>query len=787
VRIKRALLVLARFIFILFSTWRDKMKPLKLINRETLKSHFEEYFAKLIKTRDESNHRSLHLVSQFVYQIVQMFSPTRVWADCVSDNFVDGRDFSIRSINRLPEVHDYNMKNRTYFYARPIDYYKFNSIDDNWYSGALLYQWQLSHSNRFARESVEGEYWSEGHQREVPEILNYDNHMRSKFNLERLMSNQRETFDVDFKVLWRAFFLDDFFKLSDYADHSSGEIDQMIQNASTTYLEFNYRNVNIVTNKEMNELVKLNERLILDYRSFFNAQVTNKSLFRVSYPETSSENRIVRMDADTSCWYTAQAYYAMRCEQLKLSTPSTYYKQTKSRTHAMRKLSVRACDNAGRAIKAQIERVASAVRVTDFNNDVRSYLFSQMLYPSLIKPVANWFMKLRESLLRFPKDGIPGVEVNFHRGRPENSSRQSHSAFLPRHNATEFHENSSLVDEFIESSLSRLMSDNASIWMESIWIVIHRLDVACYAKTPRGDRFLDSVEIDYSSTRQNNNGNTLWLSIPFSFLNTIFGSRENSNLLEDSFMASNSFDIISEEDAFTRYLSSRTPITRMVEYWYDEDENDEEYMDGEYRNPHPFIEGEQLCVAQYEKILRSLFAQGDITGLIVQTIQWLSTYLNTSEPYNQIAYYTFGARPDLIPVLSNNSSDYGRFSTQACGRRYTPSFKQCRDVGCAYATDDAILDGLDGRYCDYFQHRDETKTYYFKLKDLRLDKASNDAKSAKEERELEKVRVVMANKLTRDAMQSAPINQTEAVLLNELIDDAQNAIAEAENTEENNE
>tara|TARA_R100000093_G_scaffold64141_2_gene35101 strand:- start:77 stop:754 length:678 start_codon:yes stop_codon:yes gene_type:complete len=225
----------------------------------------------------------------------------------------------------------------------------------------------------------------------------------------------------------------------------------------------------------------------------------------------------------------------------------------------------------------------------------------------------------------------------------------------------------------------------------------------------------------------------------------------------------------------------------MVEYWYDEDENDEEYMDGEYRNPHPFIEGEQLCVAQYDKILRSLFAQGDITGLIVQTIQWLSTYLNTSEPYNQIAYYTFGARPDLIPVLSNNSSDYGRFSTQACGRRYTPSFKQCRDVGCAYATDDAILDGLDGRYCDYFQHRDETKTYYFKLKDLRLDKASNDAKSAKEERELEKVRVVMANKLTRDAMQSAPINQTEAVLLNELIDDAQNAIAEAENTEENNE
>ena len=110
------------------------MKPLKLINRETLKSHFKEYFAKLIKTRDENSHRSLHLVSQFVYQIVQMFSPTRVWADCVNNNFVDGRDLSIRSINRLPEVHDYNIKNRTYFYARPIDYYKFNSIDDNWLS-----------------------------------------------------------------------------------------------------------------------------------------------------------------------------------------------------------------------------------------------------------------------------------------------------------------------------------------------------------------------------------------------------------------------------------------------------------------------------------------------------------------------------------------------------------------------------------------------------------------------------------------------------------------------------
>jgi hypothetical protein len=719
-----------------------------------------------------------------------MFSPTRVWADCVNNNFVDGRDFSIRSINRLPEVHDYNMKNRTYFYARPIDYYKFNSIDDNWYSGALLYQWQLSHSNRFGDTNgtaryVEGEYWSEGHQREVPEILNYDNHMRSKFNLERLMSNQRETFDVDFKVLWRAFFIDDFYKPSDDADHIPKDIDQMIQNASNTFLEFNYRTVNIVTNKEMNELVKLNERLILDYRSFFNAQVTNKSLFRVSYPETSSENRIVRMDADTSCWYTAQAYYAMRCEQLKLSTPSTYYKQTKSRTHAMRKLSVRACDNAGRAIKAQIERVASAVRVTDFNNDVRSYLFSQMLYPSLIKPVANWFMKLRESLLRFPKDGIPGVDVNFHRGRPENSSRQSHSAFLPRHNATEFHENSSLVDEFIESSLHRLMSSNPSIWMESIWITIHRLDVACYEKTPERDRFLDCVEIDYRSTRQNNNGNTLWLSIPFSFLNTIFGSRENSNLLEDSFMASNSFDIISEEDAFTRYMSSRTPITRMVEYWYDEDDEDEEYMDGEYRNPHPFIEGDQLCTAQYDKILRSLFAQGDMTGLIVQTIQWLSTYLNTSEPYNQIAYYTFGARPDLSPVLSTSSRDFGRFSTQACASKYLPAFKQCRDIGCVYATDNAILEGYQGRFCDFFQMRDETKKHYHNLKELR--KASNGA-SAKEERELEKVRVVMANKLTRDAMQRAPMNQTEELLSREEVIDAEHALNVARiHEEENNE
>lgn len=650
---------------------------------------------------------------ELVKSIISLAQPMYYWGAWISAND-NTSNMSKRVRKKLNEKRFYvkldsKIINVTYLRRTPDAYVQIPELSSSWFKTGLLQIYLNDITGHNAKEIVKS--WNHDYgdseltyvERKKIEANSMMKKVLNVFCVDTFLSKKPNKLSLKIKLLWLPV-------TTDNGDSESRQNDYFKQS--------------ILSNRDMDSCIALNNQLVDDYANYFDAKLTSNDIALITYRYRDESIISITVDQTTSGWYTAALYYVMRKTTSSIVNP---------KSGSLKKLPSSHIALSARNIRINTNSCIEVVRLGNISTAINTFLSDRISLPLMREPMVKWWVNFRDSLLRgLPKD-ILG-----------NSNRIELLSWTSAQNALPTSEKD--VDDFLNLALSSIEENNYNFFID---LVYHDIDINLFTRSPGIDERIGTVRIDYCDNSYANNYNPLRIRITFDALKSVVrgqSSRKFSDLLAGGF---------TPEDAFSRVVAYSHNNIRRVYEQYDSEDNEE----GELNHPHPFIEADSLCVGDWDKIIYGTFASGDICGMIISIHNWLTTYTSSSAPYRNLREYMFGAKPEFVKFLSRGIDDstLSLFDTESCARHYHPRPKQCREANCVFTTPhDEYLAGYNGRICTRYVNQLERE-----MEIARKEKEEQKKVSSREKEELKKVEVMMANKLTREAMSTSTQNETE--------------------------